>query len=34
VANFLPDPPLTPAVRATYDEDLAELGHVMNLTRL
>ncbi|MEW9553641.1 carboxymuconolactone decarboxylase family protein [Nonomuraea sp. NPDC050783] len=34
MSGFLRPPETTPEVRRLYDEDLAEHGHVMNLTRL
>jgi uncharacterized peroxidase-related enzyme len=33
-ASFLEEPAMTPAVRTLYDEDLAEDGYVMNVSRL
>jgi uncharacterized peroxidase-related enzyme len=32
--SFLPDPPLTAAAQAMYDEDVADDGYVWNLTRV
>jgi uncharacterized peroxidase-related enzyme len=32
--SFLGEPPITPEVRALYDEDLAEDGYVWNVSRL
>jgi uncharacterized peroxidase-related enzyme len=33
-ASFLGEPPLSPEVRALYDEDLADSGYVQNVCRL
>ena len=32
--SFLQEPPLSPQVQALYDEDLADGGHVWNVSRL
>src|SRR3954469_24783977 len=33
-ASFLPEPPVTPAVQALYDQDVADDGYVMNVSRV
>lgn len=32
--GFLTEPPLTPEVQALFDDDIADVGYVMNLTRV